>query len=655
MPRSALLPLRARIVLDQQFEEIGLMMAMAMTSATMPDPAPRLLDFTVLGPVRAWRGGTRLDLGPLRQQALLAALLLRPDMTVSQRELLDGVWGVEPPGSGSKIVPVYVHRLRRCLGTLGEGAQEPVIARERGGYRFVSRGTAVDVMRLDEAADEAAAARRSGDLEAAASACLDALGLFQGEPLAGLPGPFAEAERLRLEERRLTLLQEKVECQFQLGRFEDAVGELHALIPKHPHSESLTSLLMRALYGSGRQADALAAYSHLRRRLVEDLGVEPGERLRRVHQAVLRGDDAALDLVSRDEAGRGASARVPSARRVPDELPAEVGELVGREDELALLTGPGPAVAAVDGVAGAGKTALAVRAARALRGDHPDGCLFVELHGHSERRGAVPPERALRRLLRAVGAGDGSGDLDELAASWRSATAGLRLLLVLDDASGADQVRPLLPAGAGSRVLITSRRRLVGLDVDRRVSLGPLTRQASEALLTRIVGAERAAAEPVAVRELATMCDRLPLALCIAGARIQSRPAWAIGHLVRRMTDARRRLGELTAEDRSVEGAFRLSYDRLPSAERRAFRALGTAPDGRSGHRALAAALGWAAQGAERALENLVDANLVQQPAVHQYRLNGLLALFARELAAEEAQAPGRANLVAVASAPARF
>ncbi|MGI5205463.1 BTAD domain-containing putative transcriptional regulator [Spirillospora sp. CA-108201] len=629
---------------------------MAMTSATMPDPAPRLLDFTVLGPVRAWRDGTRLDLGPLRQQALLAALLLRPDMTVSQRELLDGVWGVEPPGSGSKIVPVYVHRLRRCLGTLGEDAHESVIARERGGYRFVSRGTAVDVMRLDAAADEAAAARRSGDPAAAASACLDALNLFQGEPLAGLPGPFAEAERLRLEERRLTLLQEKVECQFELGRFVDAVGELHALVPKHPHSESLTSLLMRALYGSGRQADALAAYSHLRHRLVEDLGVEPGERLRRVHQAVLRGDDATLDLVPRGEAGRGERARVPSARRVPDELPAEFGELVGRRDELALLTGPGgPAVAAVDGVAGAGKTALAVHAARMLRRDHPDGCLFVELHGHSERRDAVPPERALRRLLRAVGAGQASGDLDELAASWRSATAGLRLLLVLDDASGADQVRPLLPAGAGSRVLVTSRRRLVGLDVDRRVSLGALTRQAAESLLVRIVGAERAAAEPYAVRELAAMCDRLPLALCIAGARLQSRPAWAIGHLARRMGDARRRLAELTAEDRSVEGAFRLSYDRLPAAERRAFRALGTSPDELTGHQALAAALGWAAQGAEQALENLVDANLVQQPAVHQYRLNGLLALFARGLAAEEPQVPGKATLVAVGSTPAHL
>ncbi|WP_433474315.1 BTAD domain-containing putative transcriptional regulator [Spirillospora sp. CA-142024] len=627
-----------------------------MTSGTMTDPAPRPLDFAVLGPVRAWRGGARLDLGPIRQQALLAALLLRPDLTVSRRELLDGVWGAEPPGSGSKIVPVYVHRLRRCLGTPGEDSHETLIAREHGGYRFVSRGTAVDVIRLGEFADEAAAARRSGDLAATVSACLRALGLFQGEPLAGLPGPFAQAERLRLEERRLTLLQEKAECQFRLGRSADVVGELHALIAKHPHSEPLAALLMRALYGSGRQADALTVYSQLRGRLVEDLGVEPGEQLRRVHQAVLRGDDAALGLVRRDETGGGERTRVPSARRVPDELPADVGDLVGRREELALLTGgggPAVTVAAVDGVAGAGKTALAVRAARALCHGYPDGCLFVDLHGHSGRRDAVPPEHALRRLLRAIGAGHASDDLDELVAFWRSATAGLRLLLVLDDASGADQVRPLLPAGAGSRVLVTSRRRLAGLDADRRISLGPLTRQAAEALLTRVVGAERAGREPAAVRDLVDLCDRLPLALCIAGGRIQSRPAWTIDHLVRRMADDERRLAELTAEDRSVEAAFRLSYARLPAAERRAFRALGMAPAGQTGHRALAATLGWAAHRAEQALENLVDASLVQQPSVHQYRLNGLLALFARRVAAEESQIPGRGGLVAVGGTPA--
>ena len=634
---------------------------MAMTSDTMPVPVPRPLDFTVLGPLRAWRDGTRLDLGPVRQQALLAALLLRPDMTVSGRELLDGVWGTEPPGSGSKIVPVYVHRLRRCLGALDDSPRESVIARERGGYRFVSRETTLDLTRFDRIAEEADAARGSGDLAAAMSAFQRALGLFRGEPLAGLPGPYAEAERLRLEERRLTLLQEKVECQLQLGDHVDAIGELHALIAKHAHSEPLTALLMRALYGGGRQADALTAYSQLRHRLVEDLGVEPGERLRGVHQAVLRGDDAALGLISRDAARHardddprsGERFQTRSARRVPDELPAGVGALVGRREELDLLTCGEPAVAAVDGVAGVGKTALAVRAARQLSHRYPDGCLFVDLHGHSERREALPPGRVLRRLLRTIGAGPAFDDLDELVAFWRSSTAGLRLLLVLDNAAGADQVRPLLPAGADSRVLVTSRHRLVGLDADRRISLGPLAPQAADALLTRIVGAERAAREPGAMGDLARLCDRLPLALSIAGARIQSRPTWTIGHLVRRMADDERRLAELTAEDRSVEAAFRLSYARLPAAERHAFRALGTAPAGQACHRALAATLGWAAHRAEQALENLVDASLVQQPSVHLYRLQNLLALFARRLAAEEHQVAGREGPVTAATAPA--
>ncbi|MBG6092997.1 AfsR/SARP family transcriptional regulator [Actinomadura viridis] len=636
-----------------------------MTSGTMTDPSPRHFRFAVLGPLRAWRDGDQLDLGPIRQQALLAALLLRPDLPVSRRELLDGVWGTEPPGSGSKIVPVYVHRLRRCLGTLGEGPHDSVIGRDRGGYRFVSGGTRVDAMRLDEIAAEAATARGSGDLASAVKAYARALGLFQGEPLAGLPGPFAEAERLRLEERRLTLLQEKVECQLRLGRHVEAAGELHALTATHQHSEPLAALLMRALYGSGRQADALAVYAQLRRRLVDDLGVEPGERLRRVHQAVLRADDETLGLAPRREpaATERERARVPRtaphARRVPDELPADVGEIVGRDEELALLSGGAGAtavtVAAVDGVAGAGKTALAVRAARSMCGGYPDGCLFVALHGHSERRDAVPPERALRRLLRAIGVQDSSDDLDELVAFWRSATAGLRLLLVLDDAAGADQVRPLLPAGAGSRVLVTSRHRLVGLDVDRRVSLGPLAPEAAEALLARIVGGRRAEGERDAVRELARLCDRLPLALRIAGARIQSRPAWTIGHLAHRMADDDRRLEELTAEDRSVEAAFRLSYLRLPAAERHAFRALGRAPAVEIGHRTLAATLGWAAHRAERALENLVDASLVQQPSAHRYLLNGLLALYARRLAAEERHVAGRGGLVAVGSAPGGF
>ncbi|MGW7518701.1 tetratricopeptide repeat protein [Streptomyces sp. NPDC054796] len=292
-----------------------------------------------------------------------------------------------------------------------------------------------------------------------------------------------------------------------------------------------------------------------------------------------------------------------------------------------------------------------VRAASALRDRYPDGCLFVELHGHRADRETAGRQRVLRRLLRSVGAGEGedSEDLDELAASWRAATASLRLLLVLDDAARAEQVRPLLPAGRGSLVLVTSRRRLTGLDADRRVSLSPLGIDEATGLLTRIVGREengsdggdgdrdrddRADRTRVAVRELATLCGRLPLALRIVGARIQDRPSWAVESLVARLTDDERRLDELAVEDRSVEAAFRLSYAQLPAAEQRAFRALGLSPTVRLDRLTLAALLGWAPPEAERALESLADASLVQRVTAERYRLHDLVAVYARRVAA---------------------
>ncbi|GLY81343.1 AfsR/SARP family transcriptional regulator [Actinoallomurus iriomotensis] len=603
----------------------------------------RQLRFTVLGPVRAWLGDVPLDLGPVRQQALLVALMLRPDATVSRQELLDGIWGAEPPGTGGKVIPVYVHRLRERLRAAG--AQDTVISRDRGGYRFVSEGARVDTARLEEIAVEAASARASGDLRAAVDTWSHALKLFHGEPLSGLPGPFAEGERLRLTERRIALLQEKLECQLRLGRYAEAVSELSALTATHPHSESLAALLMRAMYGSGRQADALSVFTQVRGRLVDDLAVEPGEELRRVHQAVLRGDDAFLlgDAPRRApaEAPLATAPAAPSApgHRRRNELPGDVGELTGRAREIALLTAPyrtdAVSVLAVDGVAGVGKTALVVRAARLLQEGYPDGCLFVDLHGHSADREPPAPMRVLRRLLRAVGADDESDDLDELAASWRAATASTRSLLVLDDAVGAEQIRPLLPAGAGSRVLVTSRRRLAGLDVDQRVSLGPLDLDEAGELLARFVGDARAYQEPEAVRQLARLCDRLPLALRIAGARLQSRPMWTFEYLVARLSDDERRLGELTAEDRSVEAAFRLSYDHLPPCTQRAFRALGLSPTVEFDGLTLAAMLGWSRHETEHALESLVDASLLWQPTAGRYRLHDLVAAYARRLAAE--------------------
>ncbi|PSK90240.1 DNA-binding SARP family transcriptional activator [Murinocardiopsis flavida] len=578
-------------------------------------------------------------MGPVRQQAVLAALVLRSDVTVSQEQLLDRVWGQDPPSTGVRNMPGYVFRLRRCLQANGVDAKS-VIVSDRSGYRFVGSGALLDTVRLNELAAEAGGARQSGDLAAAVGAYTRALALFDGEPLAGLPGPFAEGERRRLAERRVALLQDKLDAQVRLGRYDEVVDELPEWIEAYPHAEGLAALLVRARYGGGQQADALRVFPRLRDRLVEDLGVEPGAEMQSVHQAVLRGDDASLGLADRSQAAGAPPAPVP-ADRPRDELPVGIGELIGRERELALLAAPIAAdavtTAAVDGVAGAGKTALAVNAARTLRADCPDGCLFVDLHGHSGRR-APAVERVLRRLLRAVGVDDSGtpDDLDELAASWRAATASLRLVLVLDDAWSAEQVRPLLPAGAGSSVLVTSRRRLAGLDAERRVSLEPLHIEAAAALLNRIAGASRAGGEPGAVRALARLCGRLPLALCIAGARLQTRPAWTFEDLVARLADDEGRLGGLTAGDRSVEAAFRASYDQLPDADQRAFRVLGLSPTPELDRLTMAAMLDCPPRDADRSLERLVDASLVQQPAADRYRLHDLVAVFARRLAAEE-------------------
>lgn len=514
----------------------------------------------------------------------------------------------------------------------------------RSGYRFVPKSARVDVARCEEIAAEGRSARDSGDLDAAVDAWSRALELFRGEPLAGIPGPFAEGERLRLAEQRLVLVQDNVDCRLRLGRHAEAVGELFSLTTAHPHNEALAALLMRALHAGNRQADALDVYTAVRRRLVDEQGVEPGAELRRVHEAVLRGDDAFLlgtaVPVTAVPVRQGRTTQPRRPRRLRHELPVEIGNFTGRERELGLLVAPADArvvtVRAADGMAGVGKTALVVRAARALREQYPDGCLFVELHGHREDRETAGPQRLLRRLLRAVGAGEGEDveDPDELTASWRAATASLRLLLVLDDASRAEQVRPLLPAGCGSMVMVTSRRRLTGLDADRRVSLSPLGIDEAAGLLTRIVGGEGSDRERVAVRELATLCDRLPLALRIVGARIQDRPLWAVEDLVARLADGERRLDELAVEGRSVEAAFRISYDQLPAAEQRAFRALGLSPTVRLDRLTPAALLGLTPSDAERRLESLADASLVQRVTADRYRLHDLAAVYARRVAA---------------------
>ncbi|MFF0218369.1 AfsR/SARP family transcriptional regulator [Streptomyces vinaceus] len=634
----------------------------------MDGDTPQRLRIELLGPVRAWRGTAPLSLGPVRRQAVLAAMALRPGSTVSHEDLLDGVWGSALPGSGHRVLPSYVYALRKALDPRGTAYEESVIRSSQGRYGMAADGIRVDVAELTERVREARRVKESGDLVSATGRLAEALALFRGEPLAGLPGPFAQAERRRLSQTRRTLQSERLECLLLLGRSAEALEGLAALSAAEPYDESLLALHMRALYANQRQAEALNAYQGMRERLREELGVSPGEALGRVYEAVLRRDDEVL--LGPAAARPAAPSAAPSAAAVPgagatefagpprprppvNELPGVTGVLIGRERERALLTAPFPpdavGVAAVDGIAGVGKSALVVRAAQDLRDRYPDGCLFVDLRAHSPGRHRLAPQRVLRRLLRTIGTADSEvpADLDELTAAWRAATGSLRLLLVLDDALASTQIRPLLPAGPGSMVIVASRQRLTGLDADRRITLEPLGTGDAQKLLGHLVGEERTAAERAATHELARLCGGLPLALRIAGTRLQTRPVWTLAHLVDRMADDDHRLGELRAGDRSLEAAFRLSYDQLTEAQQRGFRALGLTPTSEFDALAPAVMLGRPVREAEQVLEGLVDTSLVQQPRPGRYRLHDLVRVHARRLA-EAAPAEALAARTAV-------
>ncbi|MFJ7629775.1 BTAD domain-containing putative transcriptional regulator [Streptomyces sp. NPDC097595] len=574
------------------------------------------------------------------------ALVLGRSGPVSYEQLLDDVWGTHPPETGHRVLPSYVFALRKALDPQGTRPGTSVIRGGSGGYRFVLDDLEGDTAELEAHAQAARRAKEAGDLATATDRFTAALALFRGEPLAGLPGPFARGERQRLTERRVALQVGRLECLVGLGRAGETLDALAVLTGADPLNEPLLALRMRALYAADRQGDALRAFADMRVRLADELGVDPGPQLQRVHQAVLRREETFLLGTAPIRPGR--------VRRPVNELPGAVGRIDGRARELDLLTAPAPSdtvsLTTVDGTAGVGKTTLALHAAHQLRADFPDGCLYADLRAHSEDQQSLTPQRVLRRLLRSLGEPNTEtlSDLDELTAAWRTATSSLRLLLVLDDVANARQAAPLLPAGPGCRVLITSRRRLVELDADIRITLEPLEVGGSVSLLRHLVGEERADKEPEAMGELARLCDGLPLALRIIGARLQTRPTWTPAFLVQRLAGDEGRLAELSAGERSVEAAFSLSYDQLPQRLQRAFRVLGLVPTAEFDKLASAAMLGCPPFEAENVLEDLVDVSLLQQPGPGRYRFHDLVRAHARRLAraTPEEHSPARTALL---------
>ncbi|MFF7182855.1 BTAD domain-containing putative transcriptional regulator [Streptomyces sp. NPDC008121] len=597
-----------------------------------PDDVGNDLRFGVLGPVRAWRAGEALPSGSPQQRALLAALLLRDGRTATAAELIDAIWGDEPPSQALAAVRTYASRLRKVLPA-------GVLVSESGGYAVRTGHSAVDVNVAVDLAAEAEKLRAAGDRRGARALIDKSLGLWDGEALASVPGPYAENQRTRLEEWRLQLLETRLDMDLEVGAHAEAVSELTALTAAHPLRERLRELLMLALYRSGRQAEALAVYADTRRLLADELGVDPNPELSRLQQRILRADTELARPVEEP-------APAPAVAR-PAQLPATVPDFTGRAsfvrelgDRLATAEGSVMAVSALAGIGGVGKTTLAVHVAHEARPHFPDGQLYVDLQGAGAR--AAAPETVLGAFLRALGTPDSAipDSLDERAALYRSALDGRRILVLLDNARDAAQIRPLLPGTAGCAALVTSRIRMLDLAGAHLVDLDVMSPEEALQLFTRIVGAERVSAEREAALDVVAACGFLPLAIRIAASRLAARRTWTVATLAAKLADERRRLDELQAGDLAVKATFELGYGQLEPAQARAFRLLGLADGPDISLTAAAAVLDLPARDTEDLLEALVDTSLLESAAPGRYRYHDLVRLYARACAERDEQPP---------------
>ncbi|MGW5296298.1 AfsR/SARP family transcriptional regulator [Streptomyces bacillaris] len=588
------------------------------------------LRFTVLGPVRAWRGGEPLPSGSPQQRALLAALLLREGRTATAGELIDAFWGEDPPSQALATIRTYASRLRKILG------QETLVS-ESGGYALrIGRG-ALDLTLAQDLVTEAEKARAAGDRVQARTLINKVLGLWDGEALASVPGPYAENQRTRLEEWRLSLTEARLDLDLEVGSHAEAVSELTALTAAHPLRERLRELLMVALYRSGRQAEALAVYADTRRLLSEELGVDPRPELAQLQQRILRADE---------ELARPADEPAPAPAPLrPAQLPATVPDFTGRDSfvrdlgaQLATAEGSVMAVSALAGIGGVGKTTLAVHVAHQARPHFPDGQLYVDLQGAGAR--AAEPETVLGSFLRALGTAESAvpGTLDERAALYRSTLDGRRILVLLDNAHDAAQIRPLLPGTPGCAALVTSRVRMVDLAGAHLVDLDVMSPDEALQLFTRIVGTERVGAEREAALDVVAACGFLPLAIRIAASRLAARRTWTVSVLAAKLADERRRLDELQAGDLAVKATFELGYGQLEPGQARAFRLLGLADGPDISLAAAAALLNLDAHTAEDLLEALVDTSLLESAAAGRYRYHDLVRLYARACAERDEQ-----------------
>ena len=592
------------------------------------------LEFCLLGPVVVRRAGVALPVPRGSQRAVLAVLLLNAGRVVSVSEIAETLWGPAPLPSAPATVRNYVKRLRRVLG---DADQARIVTRSPGYLIRVDPGE-LDVARFEVLLDGARTAARDGSWAAAADQARGALALWRGQPLADVESQaLALTEIPRLAELHLQVAELRIDAELRLGRHGAVIAELQRLAAAQPLREHLHALLMLALYRDGRRAEALAAYQHARRVLVAELGAEPGAELRQLHRQILTTSPA----LAGPEPGPV----------LPRELPGPVPRFVGRAAELAGLTGmleqasaqrPRTLViSAIAGMAGVGKTALAMQWAHQVAGRFPDGQLHVNLRGYDPGQ-PMPAPDALAGFLRSLGVAErdipaGTG---ERAARYRSLLAGRRMLIVIDNARDVAQVRPLLPGSPSCMTVVTSRDALAGLvarDGARRLDLGVLPPAEAVKLLRALIG-DRVAAEPEATGTLAACCGRLPLALRVAAERAAAAPGRSLADVASELADQQERLDLLDAAgDRltAVRAVFSWSVRQLDDQAARAFRLLGLHPGADFDAYAAAALTGTALRQARGLLDQLARAHLIQPTGTGRYGLHDLLRAYAAEQAAD--------------------
>ncbi|MEU6270937.1 BTAD domain-containing putative transcriptional regulator [Streptomyces populi] len=679
------------------------------------------MQYGILGSLELRVEGRRVEPTRPRVRAALAFFLLNPGEPVTIDALIDGLWGEHPPRTARAQVHTVVSEVRRLLPAPDD------VARESAGYRLNLRQGVLDSARFELLVTEAQRHLRSAERERAVRLLREALALWRGEALSGIGAPFADAARARLREQRFRAHMMVADAELAGGDCSALIPELSALSAEFPEREDVAERLARALYFAGRQTEALAVLRAVRALLAEDHGVDPGRELVALECAMLRGDlvretppgvrpspgahqpsravtpsgpapsgpdtappsapsgpvpsgptpsgaaaapgdtrsvlapsGSAPPASAEDQGAPAPSPGSPVLRQLPHDLP----DFIGREEEMATLLATGtadrspcsaPRVVVVSGMGGVGKTVLVLHAAHRLAAAFPGGQLYADLRGFGAGEPRTPFD-VLGRFLMDLGVGGRSlpEDVDDRAALYRAVLADRRVLIVLDNARDTHQIGPLLPGDGSSAVLVTSRRALAGPHGASRIALHPMVEDEQHRMLERLCGEDALRTDPESASLVLDACAGLPLALRIAGAQLATRPTWSLNTLARRLSGRGSRLRALAVDHLAVHDTFVLGYNGLRDSRQpmereaaRAFRLLGLWPSHPVAPEAAAALLGESLADTADVLDLLADTHLLQATDTGRYRFHDLLGEFAEQCAlAEEPEAEREAALL---------